>query len=263
MTDEKLWFSAFGVYKLGYNLERLEWAIATIESPAELASFFGGLRLYEQVQSFEDIGREAKDLNDSLSKNADKVVSDSIKDKLREARTRWDILARERIGDLYLCIPSSKINPKNLIKGVGSFLSEECLSSLNRIEKRDLLDACGCILVGSPTAAEHIALRAAESLLRRWYKYKTGTELEYKTWGLVLDKLVKEYPEETKRPTELGSLGYLKQRRDEVAHPERISTSTEADATLMTVFSLVERLTPIFSTLTSSKKKGQRTIKKK
>lgn len=263
VNEGKMVFNALGVYGIGYNLERLEWAIATVHNAAELAPFFAALRWYEQVQSFEDIGREAKDLHNELSGYGDKVVSDETKDELRDARTRWDALARERMGDLYLCTPSSKIDPKNLIKGAEGFLSKECLSSLEKIERIDLIEACGCILIGSVTAAEHIALRAAESLLRRWYKYKTNIKLEYKTWGVILDKLVKEYPEEAKRPKELGSLGYLKQRRDEVAHPERISTFIEADATLMTVFSLIERLEPILTALAAPKKKGQRTIKKK
>ena len=263
MADEKLVLDAFGVYGIGYSLERLEWAIASYDNAAQLASFFRTLRWYEQVRSFEDIGREAKDFDDKLSSYGDKAVSDSTKNELRDARARWDTLARERLGDLYLCTPSSKIDPKNLIKGIEGFLSQECYSLLNRIEKIDLIEACGCILIGSATAAEHIALRAAESLLRRWYELKTKNKLEYKTWGVVLDRLVTEYPDENKRPKELGFLGYLKHRRDEVAHPERISSFTEADATLMTVCGLIERLEPVLTALAASKKKRLRTIKKK
>lgn len=263
MADEKLVFNALGVYGIGYSLERLEWAIESYDNAAQLASFFRGLRWYERVRSFEDIGREAKDLDDKLSSYGDQAVSASMKDNLRDARTRWDTLARERLGDLYLCATNSKIDPKNLMKGIESFLSEKGLSLLNRIERIDLGEACGCILIGSATAAEHISLRAAESLLRRWYEYKTNNKLEYKTWGVVLDRLVTEYPDENKRPKELGLLGYLKHRRDEVAHPERISSFTEADATLMTVCGLIERLESVLTAFAAPKKKRLRTIKKK
>lgn len=263
MADGKKVFTAFGLYGLGYDLERLEWAISTVHDPTELASFFASLRWYEEVQSFDDIGREAKDLNNELSAYGAQVVSDKTKDKLRAVRTRWDTLARERLGDLYVCTTKSKIDPTNLIKGIESLLDKKGLSSLNKIEQIDLDEACGCILIGSATAAEHIALRAAESMLRRWYEYKTKNKLEYKTWGVVLDRLVAEYPDENKRPKELGVLGYLKHRRDEVAHPQRISTFTEADATMMTVCGLIERLEPILTTLAAPQKKRVRTIKKK
>lgn len=44
MTDEKFVFNALGVYGIGYNLERLEWAIATVNDAAQLAPFFERLR---------------------------------------------------------------------------------------------------------------------------------------------------------------------------------------------------------------------------
>jgi len=62
--------------------------------------------------------------------------------------------------------------------------------------------------------------------------------LEHKTWGAVLDKLTLEYDEKN-RPKEISLLGYLKRRRDEVAHPDRVSALAEAEATLMNVCSLI------------------------
>ena len=244
MANEKIEFTALGVYGIGYNLDRLEWAITTIESPTELAPFLGNLRWYEQVRSFEDIGWEAKGFHDKLSSYKDKTVSYSDKNALRDARARWDALVRERLGNLYLVTPKSKIDPKHLMGGIEGFLSEKCLSVLKPIEKIDLFEACGCILIGSATAAEHISLRATESLLRRWYEYKTGKKLGRRTWGTVLNRLTKEYPE-NKRPKEIALLGYLKQRRDEVAHPDRVSSLIEAEATLMNVCCLIEGIEPV------------------
>lgn len=184
-----------------------------------------------------------------LSNYGQQRVSADDKDTLRDVRSRWDALARERLQDLYLVTPISKIDPKHLMKGISGFLSQEYLSFLERIEAIDLNEACSCILVGSATAAEHIALRAAESLLRRWYEHKTGEVMKYKTWGKVLDKLVKVYPEENKRPKEIAFLSYLKQRRDEVAHPDRVSSLTEAETTLMNVCCLIEGIKPILTML--------------
>jgi len=247
MTDEKIKLNAYGVYLLGYQLERLEWAIATMTDCADLASIFGELRAYEYAHSFEDIGREAKTFHDTVSGLKNEDLSGK-KSSLRDARTRWHTLARERLQDLYLVTPESKIDPKHLINGINSFLSAKHFDFLKEIEISDLNEACKCILIGSATAAEHISLRAAENLLRRWYEYKTGNRLERKPWGTVLDKLVNEYPE-NQRPKEITLLGYLKQRRDEVAHPDRVSTLTEAEATLMNVCSLIEGIEPVLATM--------------
>lgn len=249
MTDEKYQFKALGIYLAGYNLERLEWAIATINNPTELATFIGQFRMYEQVYSFEDIGLEAKNYHNLLSNYGEQAISEDTKNKLRDTRTRWDIIIRERLEDLYLVTSKSKIDPRHLMRGIVAFLNEEQFSFLEEIEVSDLNEACRCILVGSATAAEHIALRAAENLLRRWHEHKTSKVMEYKTWGTVLDRLVKEYPEEKKRPKEIAFLGYLKQRRDEVAHPDRISSLTEAETMLMNICCLIEGIEPVLATL--------------
>lgn len=237
MAERKFRLNALGVYLLGYDLERLEWAIATVNDCIELASYFGNLRGYEEVDSFEDIGREAKSFHDTLSGLKEESLGE-IKNTLRDIRARWHTLARERLQDFYLVTPSSRIDPRCLMKGIKGSVGEEHLALLEPIEISDLNEACMCILVGSATAAEHIALRAAESLLRRWYEHQTGRKLKRATWGTVLDELVQEYPEKN-RPKEIALLGYLKQRRDEVAHPERVSSLMEAEATLLNVCSLV------------------------
>jgi len=238
VADEKYDFTALGVYLCGYDLGRLEWAIATIEEPKKLAQFFGKFRFCERIHSFEDIGDEAKHYDDMLSNYAKSEVSTQTKNVLRDARAKWHALICERLQDRYLVTPVSLINPKKLMQGIGGFMSQKLLSLLKAIEVSDLDEACRCILIGSATAAEHIALRAAESLLRRWYERKTGKKLSRGTWGTVLDRLVKEYPENS-RPKEIILLGYLKQRRDEVAHPDRVSKIAEAETTLMNVCSLL------------------------
>ena len=61
MTDEKYQFKVLGIYLAGYNLERLEWAIATIQNPIELATYIEKFRVYERILSFEDIGLDVND----------------------------------------------------------------------------------------------------------------------------------------------------------------------------------------------------------
>ena len=248
MADESLKFTPYGIYICGYNLEKLEWAIATIKNPTQLALFLEPFRKYEQVRSFEDIGREAKVYHNTLLNCGEPEVSEQTQNKLRDTRTRWDAVIVERLQDFYLVSPNSIIDPKKLLQGIDGFLDPQQLSLLEQIEVLDLNEACRCILVGSATAGEFMALRAAESLLRRWYEHKTGNKLSRATWGVVLDKLAKEYPESS-RPKEIFLLGYLKQRRDEIAHPERVSRLTEAEATLMSVCSLIGGIEPVLTKL--------------
>ncbi len=111
-------------------------------------------------------------------------------------------------------------------------------------EISDLDEACRCILVGSPTAGEFIALRAIESVLRRWYGTNDSTKLsqvENKPWGSVIDLISKEYGDK-KPPPELAALGSPKLRRVEVAHPDKISSTADAESTLLMAFALVNRL---------------------
>ena len=157
----------------------------------------------------------------------------------------WDRVIQQELENVFL-IPGSA-DSKRLIAGVQSLLDEESLNMLTEMEKLDLNETCGCMLVASYTSAEFICLRVAESLLRRWYEKKEpGKVLEGKTWGYVLDEFSKLFPEKG-RPDEVKVLGLLKNRRNEVAHPEKISKLQDARATLANVESLIESLKPYLS----------------
>ncbi len=251
MADDKGELTALGAYDIAYHLQRLGWAVETTKTITELAPFLEILRQYEQILSFEDIGSGARFYHDMLLSRGEQAISPAIKRDLRTARVSWDTSARERLQDMYQVVSKSIIDPKHLMQGCVGFIRKESLSLLERIEVSDLNEACNCILIGSATAAEHIALRAAESLLRRWYENKTDNKLHRRTGGTVLNRLAREYPE-NKRPKEIILLGYLKQRRDEVAHPDRVSTLTEAETTLMNVCNLIQGIEPVLTGATSS-----------
>ena len=247
MADGKIYLSAAGAFHLAVLLIRLEWAIGPISVRAQLAGFIEPLRFYEDVHGFEDIGKEATGWHNSISNNVLPLILDTEKNSLRAAKTRWESLVSERLGEHYLLRAQSNLDHKKLNQGAIGFLPEDEYAFLDVMEVSDLSDACVCLMLGRATPAEYMALRSAEGLLRRWYEHKTGKQI-MKAWGRVLERLVKEYPEAT-RPKELAVLAYLKVRRDEVAHPERVSTMIEAEATLMTVFSLAADLKGIFSML--------------
>ena len=240
-TENKLALRAWGAFLLGLHLARLEWALNTVGQLTALAVFLYPLREFSNIHSFEEIGAEATIWYDSLMSSSESYVSSQTVEALKGARTRWHTLAQERLEGLYLITPVTVLQPKTLMQGIQGFLSKQEMATLVAIESWDLTEACACILVGSPTAAERMALRAVESLLRRWYERTTGKQIARQTWGMVLDMLVKEYPENT-RPKEIVLLGYLKERRNELDHPERVSSQSDAETTLMNVFRLIRDL---------------------
>ncbi len=248
-AEEKLFLASWGAFLFGYNLERLEWALSNAQGMTNyLATFVEPFRLHVQTTGFEDIGREATFWHNHLSNQIPQVVSDTDKNALREVRTRWQTLVQERLGRLYLITPTTGLDISRILQGLGGFLSEQDIAILGPSERQDLIDALKCILMTSPTPAEYMALRTSESLLRRWYEKKTGRTIVHQTWGVVLDKLIDEYPERN-RPKEIALLGYLKLRRDEVAHPERSSTMLDAESTVMQVFTMIVGIRKVFAAL--------------
>ena len=81
-------------------------------------------------------------------------------------------------------------------------------------------------------------MSAAESLLKKWYEKKKDIKLGRTTWGQVLEKLNEEFPNERERPKELLLLDYLRERRNEIAHPEAVSDSIQASTTFLNVINL-------------------------
>lgn len=122
--------------------------------------------------------------------------------------------------------------------GIASFLDKEELSMLEPKERQGLDESASCLLHNSFTSAEFIALRTAESLLRRWYKNKTDKDLTRRRWGDILNELNDIYPKISERPKELSLLDYLRLRRNEIDHPEAVSTPDEASATFLNTISV-------------------------
>lgn len=230
----------YGLFLLGQSLDRLEWALATRnQQPAYISTYLQPLLQLSQAYPFEFIGEEATNWHDLLSNLGESLVPDKTRNALRHSITRWRTLVTERLQDLYLVTPMTTLEPKRLIGGLIEILPAEDIVVLEYIELVDLDAACLCILMGCSTAAEFSTLRAAESLLRRWYEKKTGKRIERKTWGAVLDRLETEYPNEKQRPKEIVLLNYLLLRRNEVDHPERVSSQQDAETTLMNVCNLI------------------------
>jgi len=160
----------------------------------------------------------------------------------REVLKGWVRWSEGRLKELskqwVLSFPQAHLDIDKLIGGVGLFLKNEELNVLEPIEQQGLDESASCLLHNNFTSAEFIALRTAESLLRRWYQKKTGNKLERQMWGEILDELNELYPKKAERPKELSLLDYLRGRRNEIAHPEAISNPEEATATFLNVIAV-------------------------
>jgi len=112
-------------------------------------------------------------------------------------------------------------------------------SNIDELTKQDINDALDCILHLLPTPAAMISLRVAENIVRKYYKKITGNDPTNKNWGEILKEL-----EESKKVKSsiLGYLKYLKEKRNEVQHPDKRFTQEESEGLLLKIKDLLEEL---------------------
>lgn len=114
-------------------------------------------------------------------------------------------------------------NPELLFKPeVWNWLPEFC--------RKDIEESCRSLAAKCPTASVMLSLRAVEERLRFWYKTETGKEIDNPYWGNVIGELESHYEEN--RPPVLSNLDYLREKRNEVNHPDKSPTFHEAVTTL-------------------------------
>lgn len=196
------------------------------------------------VNNLEFIGVEADTYRrkfwQKYSKDEDYIDSPD-RMALEAALSRWEGRLQEISKRWLLSCPQAHIEVQKLVDGMRAFLDKEELRVLEPLEQQGLNEAASCLLHNDFTSAEFIALRSVESLLRRWYEKRTGNKLERAGWGEVLEELNNQFPKE-KRPKELSLLDYLRERRNEIAHPEAISEPEEATATFLNVIAVCKSI---------------------
>jgi len=84
-----------------------------------------------------------------------------------------------------------------------------------------------------------ISLRVAENLVRKYYTKITGSIAMGKSWGEILNEL-----EQSKKvkPSILGYLRYLKEKRNEAEHPDKRFAQEESERIFLYVKGLLEEL---------------------
>jgi hypothetical protein len=228
--------SAYGIYELGKHIQALYFALAVYTNARILAPYFDPLRSYTKAQSFEEIGQEATALGDALLNMPKENLTASERDTLRSSAIRWQTLIGERLATRYVIHPATVIDPALLLRGIDGLLAEQARDMLTEIEKSDLDEAIGALVIQSSTASEHMSLRAVESLMRRWYRESGGPQKQWKGWDTPLKWL--EEHKGVEHSQIVARLKFLKLRRDAIAHPDYISNMGSAQITLLEVCGL-------------------------
>ncbi|GAB7091461.1 hypothetical protein JCM18237_17320 [Halorubrum luteum] len=184
----------------------------------------------------------------------DETLSTEDADELERKSMTWSSLLEEDLKEEQR-IPATDtgvMEVEKLLNSPESLFSQPVWNWLHERPRSDIAEACRSIVVGSTTASVMLSLRAAEHCLRVWHEEKTGESLDA-AWGRVLEKLIQEYldDEEDNRslqqqlsdfPTVLSNLYYLKEKRNEVNHPDKSPTASEAMQSLMLVVSTITEI---------------------
>lgn len=244
MSEEKT-LSPFHLFTVGEWINQLAERLESNSYWEHIKRCLDWLSGLKEVKGLEFIGLDAVAERARLSQKYYKdndYLAPRDKVQLGAVLSRWEGRLQEISKRWVLSFPQAHVDVDKLTSGAKSFLKDEEWNLLEPLEQEGLDEAASCLLFNNFTSAEFIALRAAESLLRRWYEKRTGNKLEKARWGEVLEELDKQFPKPN-RPKELSLLDYLRGRRNEIAHPEAISNEEEATATFLNVIRVCKTVT--------------------
>jgi len=188
-----------------------------------------------------------------LELESDDILSEDQLENLETQTSSWiHLLARELNEERRIpATDTGVLDVSKLSESPEDLFQESVWQWLDERPRSDLQEACKTITVGCSTSSVMLSLRAVEHCLRKWYEQQDET-LDA-AWGRVLDQLMEEYAEENKKndtvltqlsdlPPVLSTLYYLKEKRNEVNHPEKSPTPREARRTLMIVSSTITEI---------------------
>ena len=227
-----------------YILEALE-ELCTILKKSEVSSgVYNDIR-QEKNRLIETYPTDLSELESDLDEDDDdefepphtvELSTDDYR-SLHESAERWQSIVRTEINNLsFITIEEQGLldkeeameNPEKL------FYKTTVWEQLPSQTKSDLSEACRTLALNCSTSAVFLSLRAVEERLQEWYNEETGNDIGTRTFGQVLSEIDDQYTE-SDRPTILSHLNYLKDRRNQIAHPERSPQQQEAESTLVMV----------------------------
>lgn len=135
--------------------------------------------------------------------------------------------------------PTAIIEKDNLERGVDHFLGYALAAKLSTTTKNDLEDAIKCLICGIATPAAMISLRASEDAVRKYYELKFGEKPGKAGWKEILDKLMGRSDVDK---ILMGHLDYIRSKRNEAEHPEKVFKADEAENTFLTVINVIKEI---------------------
>lgn len=84
-----------------------------------------------------------------------------------------------------------------------------------------------------------ICFRAAENIVRRYYTKLTEKSAAGKSWGGILNDLEQD---QQLKPSLLGYLRYLKDKRNEAEHPDKRFTQEESERIFLQIKGLLDEI---------------------
>jgi hypothetical protein len=207
------------------------------------------------------VARQIQDFRANIEseyESDDTLDSMDARDLEEKSGTWWNMILAELKRQRR--IPASDtglMDQIGLIEEPESLFASGVWDWLDERPRSDIQEAAKTLVVDCTTSSVVLSLRAVEHCLREWYEYE-HEPIEDAPWGQVLDYLMEEYVEEEKKndtvltqlsdlPPVLTNLYYLKEKRNEVNHPEKSPNPHEARQTLMIVASTI---TEIFDYIT-------------
>lgn len=167
---------------------------------------------------------EIKHKNDESSQLRSQVYS--LESEVSRLKSQIDLMSP----------PTQFISKESLAKGLRQFVGNDILNKLSNVAKNDLENAMRCIMHGISTPAAMVSLRASEEVVRAYYKYKTEQEPGKITWKEILDQLLER--NDVNR-TLIGHLNYIREKRNQAEHPDKIFDQFEAETTFQTVVNAI------------------------
>jgi hypothetical protein len=165
------------------------------------------------------------------SKDIDRVM------ELKRAMEAYSqILVKELGNEKRIAISSRGLfDVEKAMESPSDLFEREVWEWLPELPRNDISEACRCLAIESPTAATFLSLRAVEDCLRIWYQHESGGKVDETAWGGILRKLKQEFGDGNSKPPVLTNLDYLRMKRNEVNHPDKSPSWSEAEATLYIV----------------------------
>lgn len=246
--DDAVEMKPKNIYHYKQELENLRRELdrhATNED--DVIELLGSIARLQNIQRFSDIGQEADEWAKQTRQNKkvrtglfSMAISTDEQKELIETVRNWIYEFERVVNELMLITPDSDLSTDKLSHGPRAFLDVE-LNERYESEIRDLDEACSNLLSGTYTSAELMSLRATEGFLRMWYQKVEGENAKHNiTWSNAFAAI--DDSAERDEFEGFNLLDVIRERRNELAHPDKHSTRRRANTTLMQTFDLVEQM---------------------